>query len=193
MAIESLFLENNTNVSHFSNKTNNNGSWLNNEENRKKNISEYALMVFTELVNDRKNYLNQLLSLPNNWISGQSDIPNKDSIEIGKNILSGLLMYLNRKMIKDEYVFIPKIIMGPIPSGGISIELHRNFEIALYFNIFNNKKIEIETKCFDYYSDIEIENINEGLLRLYDLFIEEPKRNSGWGNSISVFEPRRLS
>jgi hypothetical protein len=195
MEIKSLFLDKYSGISHFSNKMNDSALWLKNEikdnaswpqnGNKEKTMAEYRLAVFSELVNDRKNYLNQLLNLPDNWLSGESNIPNQYAIDMGKKILGGFLKYLE---LKNEYVFIPKLIMGPIPSGGISIELHRNSEIALYFNIFNNKNIEIETKYFDFYADIEIKNINEGLLPQYDLFIEESTGNSGRGNPVSVYK-----
>jgi hypothetical protein len=200
MEIKTLFLDKYSGVSHFSNKMNgmnddtlwlkheinDNASWPRNG-NKEKTMAEYRLAVFSELVDDRKNYLNQLLDLPGNWLSGESNIPNQYAIDMGKKILGGFLEYLK---LKKEYVFIPKVIMGPIPSGGISIELHRNSEIALYFNIFNNKDIEIEAKYFGFYSDIEIKNINEGLLPQYDLFIEESTGNSGWGNPVSVCESK---
>jgi hypothetical protein len=186
MEIKSIFLDAHSDVSYFSKEGNDNTSWLKNEIkdnaswlkkeiNRKETLLEYRLTIFSKLVDDRKNYLNQLLNLPGNWISGKSNTPNQYSIDTGQRILSEFLKYLT---LKKESVFIPKLIMGPIPSGGISIELHRNSEIALYFNIFNNENIEVEMKYFDFYSDIEIINVNKGLLPQYDLFIERPTGNS---------------
>jgi hypothetical protein len=201
MEIKSRFLDKHSDISHFSSEMNGNTSWFENKtnvnvsclkskENQEQSIAEYRLAVFSKLVDDRKNYLNQLLNLPDNWISGKSNIPNQYAVNTGQKILNGFLSYLN---LKKESVFIPKLIIGPIPSGGISIELHRDSGIALYFNIFNNENVEVEMKYFDFYSDIEIKNTNEGLLRQYDLFIEDSAGNSGRGNPVSVYKSSYFS
>jgi hypothetical protein len=144
MEIEALFQDKHSDVSHFSNETNDNGSWLKNENSKENDMNKYMLTAFSKLVDNRKNYLKQLLNLPENWISGESNIPNQYSIDAGQKILTGFLKYLRLKLMREEYVFIPKLIIGPIPSGGIGIELHRDSEIALYFTIINNKNIEVE-------------------------------------------------
>ena len=123
---------------------------------------------FTRLLMNRVKYLDSLSNLSNNWISGKSEIPSQDSLSVGKRFLSDLTqLILNKKNIP-----IPKIIMGPIPSGGICFELHINENNAMYVSIFNKGIIDIDLKYYDYYSSITESMDANKIIYKYELLTE---------------------
>lgn len=144
-----------------------------------------SLVVFGELINNRKEYLTSLPSLNKNWISGNSHLPNNEVIDISKKILDDFIRFLNKKKAEQISFQIPKLIMGPIPSGGIGMEFHINPENALYINIHNSLDVEIEIKYYDYYSTIISSNASKGLITSYEHFIDH-RGNTGWRNPLSV-------
>lgn len=127
-------------------------------------------------------YLDSLKSLEDNWISGKAQSPTHSVIEIGKHILSEFNLYVERNFInklpsyKSEigeytqfpstdvytrYPKIPKVIMGPISTGGICLEFHADKSTALFVTIRNNaEKMDLEVKIKDYYSDFTLPNKN---------------------------------
>ena len=138
---------------------------------------------FHQLVAVRKEYLDMLPSLGENWISGNSFPPSLEVIDKSKKLLDDFNDYLVRKKRQQTQLDIPKLVMGPIPTGGIAVEFHVNSENALYISIHNNKTVEIELKSFDYYSAIELTDLNRGITADYEL-LTSTNRNSGWGNTL---------
>ena len=141
------------------------------------------LAVFNQLVAIRKEYLDMLPSLGENWISGNSFPPSREVINKSKKLLDDFNNYLVRKKRQQKQIDIPKLVMGPIPTGGIGVEFHVNSENALYVSIHNNNTVEIELKYFDYYSTIEPADHNRGIIADYELLTNN-NRNSGWGNTL---------
>jgi len=126
-----------------------------------------------------------LPSLDENWISGKSSLPSHEVIEKSKNLLDDFNNYLVRKKKQEIQIEIPRLVIGPIPTGGIGVEFHLNSENALYISIHNNSTIEIELKYYDFYSTIEPTDPNRGIIAKYELLTSR-NRNSRWGNTLSV-------
>jgi len=143
------------------------------------------LASFYQLVVSRKKYLDMLPSLGENWISGNSSLPSRAVIEKSKKLLDAFNSYLVWKKQQGTQIDVPKLVMGPIPTGGIGVEFHVNSENALYVSIYNNDMVEIEIKYFDFYSTIEPTDLNKGIIAGYEL-LASTTGNSGWGNSLPV-------
>lgn len=141
---------------------------------------------FKAFIANRMDYIEGLKYLGKNWISGQSFPPNETSIAIGKEILEYLEQwYINETMFLN--VSIPSVIMGPIPSGGLSIEISPQQDRKLYINIYNNGKIEIELDNQGYFS--EMESTEENYKSKIAEFLSESgvwDGHSGWGNFIPI-------
>jgi hypothetical protein len=146
---------------------------------------DIELARFDQLVAFRKEYLDMLSSLGEDWISGNSFSPSPAVIEKSKKLLDEFNRYLVRKKQRGAHIDVPKLVMGPIPTGGIGIEFHVNSENALYVSILNNNTVEIELKRFDFYSAIEPADPNRGVIADYEL-LAGTNRNSGWGNSLPI-------
>jgi hypothetical protein len=149
--------------------------------------NDIELARFDKLVASRKEYLDILPSLGENWISGNSFLPSRVVIEKSKKLLDEFNSYLVRKKQQRAHIDVPKLVMGPIPAGGIGIEFHVNSENALYVSILNNNTVEIELKRFDFYSAIEPTDPNRGVIADYEL-LASTNRNSGWGNSLPILQ-----
>jgi hypothetical protein len=107
---------------------------------------------FEKLIQSRLNYLKSLRNLKDNWISGPNEVPSLVAIDNSKYILSTFY-----NIYSDHFanlLFIPKIIMGPIPSGGISIECQLNERISIFFNVFNYGKLDEYIDLDGHYHEI---------------------------------------
>lgn len=122
---------------------------------------------FQTLIKKRCEYLDGLTRLPKNWIDGNPEIPNKNSIKLGKQILKDCLNYT----LKNDYD-IPDLIMCPLPTGGVSIEFKKNSDSEICISINNNGNIDIESMISGkYFSDEEpVKNI-EAVITRYGKFI----------------------
>jgi len=154
-------------------------------EDKKETWYDGELAGFNQLVAVRKEYLAMLPSLDENWISGKSSLPSHEVIEKSKNLLDDFNNYLVRKKQQEIQIEIPRLVIGPIPTGGIGIEFHVNSENVLYISIHNNSTVEIELKYFDFYSTIEPADPIRGITADYEL-LTSTNRNSRWGNTLSV-------
>jgi|GEM_PF-4649559 len=106
------------------------------------------------LIESRKTYVQNLSKLGRNWISGESFPPNDKSIKTGLEILGHIEQWYISKLTELN-TSIPSIVMGPIPSGGLSIEVSPRSEVRLYINIYNNETIEMELDNFGMFEDVE--------------------------------------
>ena len=157
------------------------------ESREKHTWYDVELTDFNQLVAVQKEYLDMLPSLGENWISGNSSLPSRKVIENAKNLLDEFNNYFVRKKRQRAQINVPKLVMGPIPTGGIGVEFHVNSENALYISIYNNGTVEIELKYFNFYSTIEPTDPNRGIIADYEL-LTSTNRNSGWGNTLSVLQ-----
>ncbi len=111
-----------------------------------------ALQNFASLVASRCNYLKGLVDLESDWVSGGSAIPSLSAIYLSQ----ALLLYIRTKVIRRELSVIPKVIMGPIPSGGITVELHADDDNAINVTIPNDDQVEVEVQYAGYYFDVNL-------------------------------------
>jgi len=136
------------------------------------------LSCFYQLVNTRKEYLDGLPSLGENWISGNSSPPSREVIENSKKLLDTFNSYLVQKKQQGTQIDVPKLVIGPIPTGGIGIEFHADSENVISVSIFNNNTVEIELKKFDFYSVIEPTDPSRGIIAGYEM-LASTNGNSG--------------
>lgn len=129
-----------------------------------------AIQSFNSFVNTRKVYLDSLNGLKN-WISGASEAPSEESIEESKYILDSFKNWLS---VKLEYP-IPKVVMGPVPSGGITLELRPNKHNAMFITVLNDSDIEIEVMRDDYFFSVDksVLEAKPYLLETYENIINE--------------------
>jgi hypothetical protein len=149
-------------------------------------LLETEAQNFKAFISNRKNYIDRLKFLGPNWINGKSLPPNESAIKIGNEILGYLEEWYSTEKPICYYSF-PQVIMGPIPSGGLTIEIIPQGNVKLFINIYNDENIEMEIDSEGYFSDIESnpENYKTNLAKFlsqYTLWDDY----SRWGNSISI-------
>lgn len=161
---ESFMNENVTKTSAFIFTPNiNNSNNINTSELQEELNDPYFIFV-----QKRVKYLDSLHNLSDDWISGESKKPDSSAINTCKQILYSFIPSITLKSLpnplcenqKNTYIIkkheFQKILMGPIPSGGIGIEFHLNNKNAMFVTIPNGrKKIEIDIKKDDYYYELK--------------------------------------
>ncbi len=108
---------------------------------------ETGLQSFADLVSSRFSYLGGLRNLERDWVSGGAVKPSSSAIGLSQD----LLLYIGKKVTSEEFKLIPKIVMGPIPSGGVIVELHADDSNAINVTINNDDRVELEVQCGGYY------------------------------------------
>lgn len=121
---------------------------------------------YQTLINLRKSYLSSLQKIGDNWISSNSIAPYESSIKKAEEFLSFSKDLLNMNYKKS----IPELIIGPIASGGISIEFENKKEDKLFINIFLDE-IEISYRKNDMYTDYDM-NYNNSIEQFEKLFLD---------------------
>jgi hypothetical protein len=132
---------------------------------------------FSLLIDKRIEYLKQLPFIGEDWITGVMAGAKPPSSEVCELAISFLIKIntiyqeYNLKMAVDdnsiENVFPPKLIMGPIPNGGVSIEIYDNKQTC-FLSIFNDNSIEAELikTIPEQEENTDFSNINDLLLAL---------------------------
>lgn len=135
---------------------------LNIEEKHKNtnlDVQRESNRAFLSLINDRIDYISKLKDLPLHWISGEvGEVPNESVIEVSKSLLKFFESRIRTKMLD----LIPKLVMGPLPRGGMCIEFHAEKDNAIYVTIHNDETIEIDLKHFGYFYSLDANRINIG-------------------------------
>ena len=133
-------------------------------------LDDYKLYVkeklkYSSLISDRKSYLKNLINLGDDWISPKSFAPNITSIKASSIVLSLSSQILNKDVSKK----VPKLILSPIPSGGIGIEFISTLNNKLFVNIYNDKSVEIDIEKNKYFEEYELDTttIKEKFQELY--------------------------
>lgn len=106
---------------------------------------------FHELIQSRIKYLTNLPKIGNAWISGQATAPTERTSEVAAAFLSGLERKLFSNSAKPIY---PRLIMGPIPTGGVSLEFVSS--ITTYLNLHNSELVEIAFERNDLFDEYEV-------------------------------------
>ena len=142
---------------------------------------------FRAFIASRINYLQQLKTLGENWASGKSLPPSEGSVERGIELLKHIEQWYNTLESYNPVFGIPAIIMGPIPSGGLSFEISPQTGIKIYINIFNDGQIDMELDSNGYFIDIPVtgETFKEAIAETLSQYAER-RRYSRWGDPISV-------
>ena len=97
---------------------------------------------FHTLIAQRNQYLGTLPSIGNEWISGNAQSPSVQVCKLAKDFLSHLERFVFASSAKPE---IPKLILGPLPAGGVSVELSTS-KSTLYVNFWNDGKVEVDVE-----------------------------------------------
>lgn len=111
---------------------------------------------FSRLLTDRKSYLSSLDEIGSDWISGNAEPPSTEICLACKKFLHTFERNIFSKYASPE---IPKLVMGPIPSGGVGIEFYWS-KNNLYLSFHNDETV-----------DITIESGGE--FKEYDLTLQE--------------------
>ena len=113
---------------------------------------EEGLRSFAALISNRVGYLEGLENLEADWASGGSVNPSASAIMRTR----GLLALIGRKVVHGEVGLIPRIVIGPTPSGGMIVELHADDENAINVTIANDDHVEVEVLYGGRYFDVDI-------------------------------------
>lgn len=127
-----------------------------------------AKFDFHRLIADRSQYLKKLPSIGGGWISGKAAPPSNDVVNMASKFLVGFERFLFSSAAKP---IIPRIVMGPIPTGGVSIEFHGRS--ATYLNFYNNDLVEVECERNGEFSELDVpfDELDEDFNRLYEMVI----------------------
>jgi len=113
-------------------------------------VAERKLM-FNSLIKQRIDYLDKLPTLRNDWISNDSAAPSTEVCKIASSFLRDFEKFvLAEKPRSDD----TKLVLGPIPTGGVGIELSRNGH-GLFVSLHNDKRVEIDTEVDSHFSEEE--------------------------------------
>jgi len=94
---------------------------------------------FHELISSRLGYLRGLPNIGDQWISGRATAPSPQSCQLAIEFLAGLERHIFATQAKPSF---PKLVMGPIPAGGVSLELTARRSSYLHFH--NSGLVEVE-------------------------------------------------
>lgn len=154
-------------------------------ETKKENWTRNIIYRFSHFIDSRLEYLDSLAELPDNWISDASKKPDNDAINLGKDLLMQFNVFIQNKSTelscvsdlkcisihdrqntalivvnRENYLPVPKIIMSPIPKGGLSFEFYANEDNAIYITIPNEKgDILIEAQKDGLYFDVSLKDV----------------------------------
>ena len=132
-------------------------------------FDEYKMVAdkklqFHELIQSRLLYLTNLPQIGNSWISGQAAAPTIRTCEVAQGFLSGLERQLLSKHAKPSY---PKIVMGPIPTGGVSLEFMSEKSIYLHFHNTGIVEMEVEENGHFTDSEVPLDQFEENFAEVY--------------------------
>jgi hypothetical protein len=113
---------------------------------------ETGLRNFASLVSNRFRYLEGLQNLESDWVSGGAVKPSSSAIFLSQ----ALLVSISKWVISEEVSVIPRIVMGPIPSGGIIVELHADDDNAINVTITNNGRVDLEVLYGGSYFEVNL-------------------------------------
>lgn len=137
------------------------------EFSEKSELEEWLLVEkkqYLKMLKDRISYLKGLKEIQPNWINGQSVVPTEEALENGEHFIDAFSKYVKQETkyvkqetgyVKQENMVLPKILMGPIPEGGVCIELHASVENAMFAIFRNNGGIEVDIKQNNFYYSID--------------------------------------
>ncbi len=111
-----------------------------------------AKLAFSELISARIQYLKELPSLGEGWISGGAFPP---SDEICKACIKYLGYFQKNLFSRHAIPNLPKVVMGPIPSGGVGIEFHTENK-NVYVSFYNDRQVDVSIEQNDNFIEHEV-------------------------------------
>lgn len=110
--------------------------------------------AFQNLLTARLDYLEGLKKLMPGWISGTSEVPKAETLKLAKELLEQIGDFiLQKKLWQAEN----KLLMSPIPSGGVSIELRFGPDRCLLLSFFNSGEFEAEYELDGQFGELNAE------------------------------------
>jgi hypothetical protein len=142
-------------------------------DNRSSNVdlSEYEELTviysgFRQLISSRRDYLSRLIELGDNWISGEAKAPGRSAIEMSQAFLS----YVQQHVTVKRVPVLPRLVLGPLPSGGVIVELHTDDDSAIYVTFYNDATVEVDTKYRGHFASARLieTDVNNEVLSRYE-------------------------
>lgn len=135
---------------------------------------------FNQIIDTRKIYIHGLKNLDEDWISGGGAKPDEENIEFSSNLLEEIRIKYIAELV--NFFKMPKLIMGPIPSGGLSFEFRMSNESSIYINVYNKKKVELCKKINDTFSpeynlSLDLNKVKDEVI---DFISAHGYRNTEW-------------
>lgn len=144
-------------------------------------IQDACRSNFDAFIKSRTDYLENLNFLGDNWISGGSKQPTKESLDISKSILKNLNFWYQEEGY-SKYIN-PRIIMSPTPSGGVTIEIILSRSLKAAISVLDEEiNLEVEKDGFYFDKDTDKNSINDSLTSLYNEY--GTSCDSRWGNPL---------
>ena len=107
---------------------------------------------FSNLLEKRKSYLTTLPNIGDNWISGRGLAPAANVCLACKHFLGAFERNYYSKYANPH---IPKVIMGPIPTGGVGIEIQLRSK-NLFLDFHNSQQLEISIETAGKFEEYEL-------------------------------------
>lgn len=128
-------------------------------------ISSRKKLEFHNLIVARSEYLNSLPQIGDAWISGKAAAPIERVCATAKAFLCGMERQIFSTKAKPT---IPKLVMGPIPSGGVSLEITASFVLYLHFH--NSGVVDVEVDRDGHFADntVSIDQFEENRSVYYE-------------------------
>lgn len=134
-------------------------------------LSEYKELSvlysgFRQLISSRRDYLSRLIELGDNWISGEAKAPGRSAIDMSQAFLSFVQQHVTMKRVP----VLPRLVLGPLPSGGVIVELHTDDDSAIYVAFHNDATVEVDTKYRGHFASARVieADINNEVLSRYE-------------------------
>lgn len=123
-------------------------------------------LEFHELIKSRLQYLSGLPQIGNSWISGQAAAPSVRTCEVARGFLAGLERQMFSNNPKPIY---PKIVMGPIPTGGVSLEFTTNKAVYIHFHNSGMVEIDLEEEGRFTEYEVSVDQFEENFAEVYQV------------------------
>ncbi|MFQ1931017.1 Panacea domain-containing protein [Aeromonas veronii] len=109
-------------------------------------------LAFSSLISARIEYLSELPSLGEDWISGRAFPPSEEICKV----CAKYLCYFEKNLFSRHAIpNIPKVVMGPIPSGGVGIEFHSENK-NVYVSFYNDRQVDVSIEQNDNFTEHEV-------------------------------------
>lgn len=125
--------------------------------------------MFNSLIAQRTDYLSTLPALRAGWISGDSSAPSEEVCSAAISFLQDFEKFIFSRHAKPV---IPNLVLGPIPTGGVGVELS-NGDSGLYVFLHNDRHVEIDTERNGEFAseEITLDQFREDFVSYFQRFL----------------------